>query len=615
MVCYLKIWISMLLVAVLAACGGGGNPGSSTAPAATVPTVVAIELFASATTLNSADNTTGVTITAIAKNASNVGVSSQIIVFSANSGILGSVAAASNSAGTSSAVLTTGSDHSNRNITVTATVGAVSKTLVIPVVGSTMTVNGSSSLVSGASATYVVSLKDSGGGAISAANVSISSSLANALSSNTLTTDQNGSASFSYTAVNSGQDVVTVSGMGIATQFKISVSSVNFAFTTPTQGLDILVGTLERVNVRLLSGGVAVSGSTINFNSTRGSVSATTQTTDANGDASIYVSSTTSGPSAITAQIVNGAQTRLSVNFVASNPATIVLQTNVSTVAPNVAPSTANSVALTAVVRDAMGNPVKNQTVNFNLNPDPSGGSLISGSAVTDSNGTVTNSFIPGGSSTPTDGVTIVATVVNTNIDNSKTLTVNGAALFINFNVSNNIDNLNPSTYSKPFVVQVTDASGAAVPNKTVSLSVYPAYYYKGRLGTSSQRGVAAPGWGVLTSQICPNEDVNRNGILDAGEDANTNGSLTPGGPGIISSPSVTTDSNGQASFNLYYGENVSPWVYFEITATALVAGTESKAKLNYLAVALASDWSDEAVAPAGVSSPYGTILSCTSPN
>ena len=194
MVCYLKIWISMLLVAVLAACGGGGNPGSSTAPAATVPTVVAIELFASATTLNSADNTTGVTITAIAKNASNVGVSSQIIVFSASSGILGSVAAASNSAGTSSAVLTTGSDHSNRNITVTATVGAVSKTLVIPVVGSTMTVNGSSSLVSGASATYVVSLKDSGGGAISAANLSIGSSLGNALSTNSLTTDQNGSA-------------------------------------------------------------------------------------------------------------------------------------------------------------------------------------------------------------------------------------------------------------------------------------------------------------------------------------------------------------------------------------------------------------------------------------
>ena len=29
MVCYLKIWISMLLVAVLAACGGGGNPGGT----------------------------------------------------------------------------------------------------------------------------------------------------------------------------------------------------------------------------------------------------------------------------------------------------------------------------------------------------------------------------------------------------------------------------------------------------------------------------------------------------------------------------------------------------------------------------------------------------------
>ena len=612
---YVKYVLVCVLMAMLAACGGGGNPGTTSGGSGdTASKVAAVEIFASAASLDSA-SLTGVSITAVVKDKNNNALSGESFSFSATSGVLQASSTTTTAAGLGVATLTPGSDRSNRNISVTVTAGLMSKTLIIPVLGSSMAVNGSSSLVSGASASYVVSLKDSAGAAIPNVGLTVASSLGNTLSANALTTSSTGSASFTYTAVNSGSDVITVTGGGISTQYAVSISSLNFAFITPSSGADVAVSSPQSVQVRLLSSGVAVSGATINFSATRGSIGSSAQITDVNGDAFTTITSTTAGPSTITAQIAGGAQTRLAVNFVASSPASIVVQSNISTVAPNVAPSTANAVALTAIVKDAAGNPVKNQIVNFNLNPDPSGGILASGSAVTDANGTVTDSFIPGPSSTATNGVTIVASVSGTSITGSTTLTVSSSALFINFFVSNTITNLNASTYSKPFVVSVTDAAGAAVSGKTVSLSVYPTFYYKGQLGTSAQRGSATAGWGVLTSQQCANEDVNRNGTLDSGEDTSTDGFLTPGGPGVVSTSTVTTDASGQASFDLYYGENYAPWVMFEITASALVSGTESKAKLNYGASVLASDWTDETVTPAGRLSPFGTVLNCSSPN
>ncbi len=171
--------------------------------------------------------------------------------------------------------------------------------------------------------------------------------------------------------------------------------------------------------------------------------------------------------------------------------------------------------------------------------------------------------------------------------------------------------NATETTYSKPFAVQVNDANGAAVANQVVTLSVFPTSYLKGFLSFGSSV------WGYSSSGFvsCANEDVNRDGTLQAGEDTNGNTLLTPGLPGVVAPASVTTDASGFASFNLLYGENQAPWVVFEITARAVVAGTESRSLHSYLAGGTSEDFSDETIPPAGLRSPYGIVLSCTSPN
>ena len=636
---YFRYVIFGILAVVLTACGGGGNPGGTSSSPGTPTTTskaAAIELFASAAALDSA-STTGVTVTAVVKDASNNVLPGEVFAFSSSSGVLQTPTTTTDAGGKGVTTLSPGSDRSNRNITVEVKAGTISKSLVVPVLGTTVVVNGSSSLLVGAGASYTVSLKDSSGGIISGATLTVASTLANNLSATTLTTDAAGSASFRYSATNGGVDTLTVSGAGAVKQYPVAISTVDFAFNSPASGALIPVSTSTPVRVRLLSSGNGVAGQTINFSSTRGGVVTSSVVTDANGEATTNVFSSTAGPASITAQVASGGQTSLSVNFVAATPATIVLQTNVNAIAPNASGSTANRVALSAVVKDVFGNAVQGRTVNFSLLADTSGGSIENGTGTTDANGVVTASFIAGAVSTASNGVVVEATVSNTTpvVTSRATLTVSVRSLFISFAASNTIANLNENTYSKPFAIYVVDANGAPVANQTVAFSVYPTSYGKGVMElsvvntttTATSNGVVTTtvkGWSIDPAQSisgCLNEDANRDGILQSGEDTNGNGRLTPGLPGVVT-PSVITDANGQATFTLNYGEQYALWVTFEITARASVAGTESSAVFNFPAAIAASDASDEQATPAGRVSPFGygassngIDLRCSNPN
>ncbi|BDT65994.1 hypothetical protein os1_01450 [Comamonadaceae bacterium OS-1] len=611
---YLKVWALVLLALVMAACGGGGNPGSSSGGGTTptVSTVTSIELLASATSLDSADSTKGVTITAFAKNTSNVGVAAQSVAFAATSGALTGVSTVSDSNGKATAVLTTGADHSNRNITVTVTIGTVVKTIVIPVTGTTITITGSASMLVAASSSFTVALKDSGGTAIPGTTLTITSSLGNAISvaASPLTTNSAGVGSFSYTANNAGTDTLTVAGAGVSATYSVIISNTNFAFVTPVDGADINVGAIgQPVSVRLLP---AVAGITINFSSTRGEVSPPSAVTDASGVATTTARSTSAGAANITAvaATTGSPQTRRAVNFIATVPNSVVLQTNVSAIAPNTAGSTANQVTLTATVKDINNNAVKGSVVNFSVT-DTSGGTIANGTGVTNANGVVVDAYIPGTSSTAANGVVLTATVAGTPFSNQATVTVNAQALFITIGVGNEITNLDTSTYSKPFSVYVNDANGSAVANQQIILSAYPVAYAKGVLVFDTASGV----WVMNSFVSCDNEDVDRSGIYSVGKDTNTDGALTPGSPGLIPTSSVTTSTSGSAAFNLNYGEQFAPWVVFEIKARATVAGTESSKIFYYAAKGSAADFGSSIVAPAGRVSPFGTVLSCTSPN
>jgi adhesin/invasin len=84
-------------------------------------------------------------------------------------------------------------------------------------------------------------------------------------------------------------------------------------------------------------------------------------------------------------------------------------------------------------------------------------------------------------------------------------------------------------------------------------------------------------------SDVYPNEDVNRNLILDTTEDANGDGELTPPNSSSGAVPtSVTTEENGVATFDLIYLKAYAAWIETEITADVLVLGTETRSTLTF---------------------------------
>ena len=133
--------------------------------------------------------------------------------------------------------------------------------------------------------------------------------------------------------------------------------------------------------------------------------------------------------------------------------------------------------------------------------------------------------------------------------------------------------------YILPMSVLVTDAAGQLVSGVDVSISSWPLEYNTGYWDPDDKP--------VITGTY-PNEDINRNTILDAGEDVGTNpghgdGIITPLNAASGSVPSiVTTDDVGVANFELVYLKQYAVWINAEITASTLVSGTETKSNLIF---------------------------------
>lgn len=651
--------------------------------------VAGIELTSTLASIRSAGEETK--ITALVKGANNAGVPNADLTFSSNSGILLSPDAQTNASGIATVRLAAGSNRSNRDIIVTARVGATGQTITIPVTGTTISINGSSALqVGGAASSYTVRALDSGGNPIPGMIVAASTlgGLGNTVTPASATTNFDGNAAFSYTPTNAGSDTLRVRATEGTTNtdgtISISISPVAFDFATPPTPV---AGTRFGVNqvavcdanavpaliapfcqpefrVQLRINGALTSGRSVTFSTTRGtfvsSGASTATILTVGGEAAVQLNSASAGDALITAQVasvpsdnVSGvvlAQVSRTVSFTGVLPAAIRIQGNPTSIPPNPSGSNSNKAEISATVTDASANPVAGRQVVFNITADPSNGSLSSGVATTDSSGIARVQYISGLNSSPTNGVVIQATVprltgeagaapiTDGTAPNSgpARLTVAGNALFITIGMSNTIENVpgDPSTYRKPFSVYVTDASGAAVANQVVTLSVIPTFYRKGRLawdGTVWNFELASAGPPAVPSSptvTCPSEDQfftdgrRNNGVLDTGEDgspANTNGNgdgrLTPGNVVIASPASVTTDSAGLAVFYLLYGEQYARWVDVDVISTATVTGTESNSALNFRLTGMSSDFDQQTVRPAAEISPFGIATACSDRN
>lgn len=589
-----KLIIGLLGCLLLAACGSDNTITSPPDDDGGTPTNGAsvVEVLASSTSLPS-DDSAPVTITARVLNAANQAMADQAVTIQTSSGYLSDIVATTSASGIATAVLHT-SSPANRNITVTASVGTLSDTVTVAVTGTTLAVSGASSIVLGSSSQYTITLLDAGGDGIANENVTVASSRGNGLNAGTVTTNSSGQATVTLTGSAGGADTLTVSALGMTATQAIAVSTDSFVFDTPAANTEIPLNQTINVTVEWTSSNVPQVGQTVSFSTTRGTLSSDTAVTNASGQATVTVSANNAGPATITASNSVGTLITLPVEFVATTPATIEVQGSPLTV------GTGEQSSITAIVRDANQNLVKNQIVDFILT-DTTGGSLSFGAVTTDSQGKAVTTYTAGSTTSAVNGVTVRAqTRSNTSIFDSIGLTVARREVFISLGTGNEIEEPTTAQYKKQYAIQVTDANGNGVANVPLTVRILSQTY---SLGGRCWNGDV---WRTDTVSTLPDEDVNNNGILDSGEDANTSTRLEAGNIASVTS-NVTTGADGSVLVDVIYPQEYALWVNVDLSASTSVQGSEYVRTVNFDLPIAADDVTDENTSPPGVVSPFGS--------
>jgi len=617
-------WLTALLMFLtLAACGGsgagaggGGDLGGSQAQSLT--------LLSDTNDLDSAGSSAA-TITAIVKDLGNRALANQNVDFTTDDpgATLQISNARTDASGKAVAMLST-SDPQARTITVRATVqgSSVQAVRTIQVAGTAITINGPQTIAFNVASTYTVALRDSASKPVQNVPVTLASASGNTITTSPALTNSLGQATFSVTASTGGTDTLTASALGVTATRVIAVSGTQLEFIGPADdGAELQVGAAHQVRVRLRSNGAAVVGEQIDFSTTRGTLSASSAVTDANGEAAVNVSANTAGYASVIATEPGNATATRAVEFVAVTPAKLSLQASPSVVGVNLSPSGTNSSQLTAVVRDADDNPVKNVRVNFSSIADPSSGRIEPGFAMTDSSGAATSSFIPGPNSTGPDQVILRAELHNPlGVAPATTmLTAARQELSVVIGTGNTIEEPDATTYRMPWTALVTDSSGAPVSNANVTVQLEPLGF---RTGEWVSGGGGSSGWAQQVYATCASEDVNRNGLLDNGEDIlipdiGTVNRLDPGqvAAAVVTSTGKVTDEFGEAKIIINYPQGYGAWVAYRLRVSINApAGTEGSAVADFWLPVLAADIQNSDITPPGDQSPlgpFGTGIGC----
>lgn len=612
---------------VRASVEGGGlnsNEVSLTFQAADDQKVVTkMELFSSSTELVSEGRPEGVIITARLKDVNNNLVSGAKVNFSTDSGDIQAVtrsvidnqesytadaaSGVTDISGQAYARLTTVGNANNRTVITSATSQNLTNTIPIEVVGTKITLSGTNAVILNNTLTLDLSLKDSANRGLANQTLTLNSSLGNSLSSSSIVTNSAGQASVVVTANNAGTDTITASKVGADSgMFVINISNDNFTInTSPTAGVtEIPLNTSQGFIVHWDKAGVPQLNEQLNVATTRGNLSTTSILTNTSGEGIFTLQSTNAGPAIVTvSSAVNGGPSRdINVEFIATNAAKMEVQAASPVIKVNQAGNSTEQSEVIAIVRDAENNLVKNKLVNFTVN-DITGGRLTQNSAITDSFGQARTVYIAGSTSSASNGVKVTAMVADTpSVQSSVSLTVAQESAFISVGSGNALVDEGGIRYSLFHTVLVTDSNGTPVSNATVNLTVHPLTYTK--MGGFNDEG------SIISGETCTNEDINFNGILEAGEDFNNNARLDPGNVITVDKLVLTTNDAGFADFNVKYAKQFAIWTTVKIIARTNVAGTEAEASVNFSAACSAED-ALKNICP--IMSPFGTG-SCSTP-
>jgi hypothetical protein len=381
-------------------------------------------------------------------------------------------------------------------------------------------------------------------------------------------------------------------------------------------------GTSVRLDIKAAdANGTGIPGVTVQLSGTLGLTGTVTTDATGNATATLGAAPAATGTYTIDASALGVTATR-SVQVVSStgggipngvgpiSSASLAIVPN--TIAPNAAGSTTNRAALRAKFLTASNQAIQNVRVRFEIVPPGlgSGEQISTGTATvfSDVNGEAIADYIAGTRSSPTNGVVIRACYGLTDADiaggacaNSvtQTLTVASQPLSITLGDNNTLARGNNSlTYIKQFDVAVVDAAGNAVSGAVISASVDINTYDKGLF--------AGP------RVTCANEDTNRNGFLDTGEDVNNNGTLEPHKADISLSNvgSNTTGTNGRMNFQVEYPQNVATWLVYTVRVTTSVAGSEGTVSRSFVTGFIEGDDKNGSF----LTAPYG-VNGCTSAN
>jgi len=600
--------LALISSLVLAGCGGGSSdsildPGTGEDPGnlPEVPETEVADLSLIASSNQLASNGSGTsTIFAIARDQNNAVVAGATVVFSADSGALKIINSVTNEDGVAEAELTTAGDPTNRDITVDAVTAEQGSSVQVSVIGTSLIMTGLGNVVFGDNVQYTARLQDSGGAGIAGETVDFSSAAGNTLSATSLVTDSEGEATVQLTATQSGADTMSAMALGLTATQDLSVSNDSFSFLAPAAGTEVELGATETVTVEWLIGGQPQSG-TVNFFTTRGSLSSSSAVLDAGGRASVDISSLNAGPAVVTASVAGGPVIQLGVEFVATTADKISVQASRFTV------GTGEQSTISATVRDPNDNPVKNKIVIFELT-DVTGGSISVGGQATDSAGRAETVYTAGQTVSASGGVEIKAFVQdNPAVEGTVALTVAQQEVDISIGTGNQIEEPNTADYKKEFSVRVTDSQGVGVSGVNVQLSVFSKNYFKGIYIADAIASV----WVATINAVCVDEDTNRNGQLDPGEDFNNSGSIEAGNIAAVTPGSVVTDENGFALVDLTYAQEFGNWVEVTIQAKAAVTGTEFLETQDYVLEVAASDLALSQSPPGGLVSRWGQTATC----
>ena len=624
-----------------------GSTGFQVAPSTGPVGTPSIALSLSTTTVTT---TTPATVTAAVTDANGGPVVGQVVKFTAP-GLLGTFSPASaltDASGNAVVTLaptsatTTGADQAVATAVFNATTVTASQGFQVTITNADLILTTSSvQIANTGSGSVGITVKaiDANRNTVPGVPVSISVDAGAVVTGAGAKTDANGTVTATLTiGADRANRLITVTAVAGSITRTSTVQVVGTTITSSLVPAVIAQSTAGAVQYRVVDqAGNAMANQGVQIVATGLTPSSASGVTGPNGDYTFnYTSPAADGSYIITANIAGKTDVQtLLVQSVGVVPDAIgpinaaSISANPSVVGVNLAGSDANRSEIRVLFLGANNLPIKNVRARFNLDGDVNsiGGKFTTGSTTlfSDANGLVTTAYVPGTRSSPTNGVTVRVcyglsdtdpNLINCVPKTTVTLTVTAEPLGVSIGTNEQII-VNTLTYVKQFVITVSDSSGAAMADVNLVASVDLPQYRKGFYAVVSGKWVKQ---GPLPSgdfAVCLNEDANRNGVLESGEDANNDGQLWPRKPDVIVSLLQSkTGSDGTAILQILYAKDHGSWVDALITVSASgVAGSEGRA--TYLAAPVpvdAASINNTAASPAFQVSPYGIAASCTDP-